>query len=227
MKIIQIIFFLFIIYLAFILITELCDRIETAKIKKNIIIVKSKKNKSNENSGSEGESIVAKTLKKLNPEEYLILNDIMIETSFGTSQIDHVVISKRGIFVIETKHYSGLIFGNETNANWTQQFNRGKTLFHNPVMQNFSHVMALKSALGIDKDSLFIPIVVFSHPDVRLSVDTVKESVVIIRDLLFTIKSKKGIVFTNDEVISFYNSLNEKNITSKEKRLEHIEKLKS
>lgn len=52
--------------------------------------------------GRLGESKVSNILKRLS-DEYFVINDLLLKTSRGTTQIDHVVISKYGIFVIETK----------------------------------------------------------------------------------------------------------------------------
>ena len=65
----------------------------------------------------------------------------------ATSQIDHLVLSEYGIFVIETKRYKGWIFGSEKAENWTQVIFKEKHQFRNPVKQNWSHVYALKSVL--------------------------------------------------------------------------------
>ena len=55
--------------------------------------------------GFMGEFWVKMELKKLPKNEYIVLNDIMIKSSKGTHQIDHIIISKFGIFVIEMKNY--------------------------------------------------------------------------------------------------------------------------
>jgi hypothetical protein len=55
--------------------------------------------------GSVGEAIAAKKLSRLDPNEYKIINDVLITSHGHSSQIDHIVISRFGIFVIETKHY--------------------------------------------------------------------------------------------------------------------------
>ena len=56
-----------------------------------------------------GEKTVASELDRLPSEEYRILNDVLISFGSGSSQIDHIVISIYGIFVIETKNYKGWI----------------------------------------------------------------------------------------------------------------------
>lgn len=72
-----------------------------------------------DNIGKAGEKRVARKLDWL-PKEYIILNDIMLPTQYGTTQIDHIVVSPYGIFVIETKNYKGWIFGHENSEEWKQ-----------------------------------------------------------------------------------------------------------
>ena len=49
---------------------------------------------------------MVKILSSLDENEYKVLNDVMVRTQNGkTSQIDHIVVSAYGIFVIETKNY--------------------------------------------------------------------------------------------------------------------------
>ena len=63
-----------------------------------------------------GERLVGKKLKKLNKREYKVINNLLLKTTKGSTQIDHIVISKYGVFVIETKNYKGIIKGNEYDA---------------------------------------------------------------------------------------------------------------
>ena len=78
-----------------------------------------------------------------------------------TTQIDHVVVSQYGVFVVETKTYSGWIFGDEKSAQWAQSIYRKKSRFQNPMRQNYKHICALADNLGIDK-SYFIGVVAFT-----------------------------------------------------------------
>lgn len=95
--------------------------------------------------GMLGEKRVNSSLSKLPHEKYEILNDIMIRNGKGTTQIDHIVISEYGIFVIETKNYDGLIYGREKDRMWTQVINKNaKFRFMNPLRQNYGHVKALQ-----------------------------------------------------------------------------------
>lgn len=108
-----------------------------------------------------GEFWIKLELKKL-PKEYVVLNDILIKVEGKTHQIDHIIVSRYGIFVIETKNYYGLIKGNEYDEKWTQYLGKRKYKFLNPIRQNYGHIKALKELLKIDMNS-FISIICFSN----------------------------------------------------------------
>lgn len=69
--------------------------------------------------GKRGEMRVSVILSQLS-DEYTILNDLVFRTEKGTTQIDHLVVSKYGIFTIETKNYRGEIYGDDNRKEWTQ-----------------------------------------------------------------------------------------------------------
>ena len=102
--------------------------------------------------GARGEALVARRLREGLPAGYLVLNDVYLPLADGTTtQIDHVVVSQFGIFVVETKTYAGWIFGDERSAQWTQTIYRKKSRFQNPLRQNYRHICALADNLGIDR----------------------------------------------------------------------------
>ena len=112
--------------------------------------------------GKRGEKLVAGRLRKGLPDEYRILNDIYLPLPDGTTtQIDHIVVSQYGVFVVETKTYSGWIFGDEKSKEWAQSIYHKKSRFQNPMRQNYKHICALADNLGIDK-SYFIGVVAFT-----------------------------------------------------------------
>ena len=111
--------------------------------------------------GKRGEQRIFSILKRL-PDEYYIWNDIVIQRNGYSVQIDHVVVSPYGIFVIETKNYTGWIYGNDTSDQWTKNMYGYRYHFGNPVKQNHSHVKALANLFCMSENS-FIPIVVFLH----------------------------------------------------------------
>lgn len=113
--------------------------------------------------GWSGETLLHALLKrKLDRTKYKILHDIMLPTPDGTTtQIDHIVVSQWGVFVIETKTYSGWIFGDAQSPQWTVTHFRRKDKFQNPLRQNYKHLATLSDCLGIPKEC-FKTIVAFS-----------------------------------------------------------------
>lgn len=112
--------------------------------------------------GKFGEWRVARMLThRLDPAYYTVLNNVMIpDQSGGTTQIDHVVFSPFGVFVIETKNMKGWISGDAKGATWTQTIYRSKHKFQNPFRQNYKHIKCLAELTGLDEQHL-IHIVVF------------------------------------------------------------------
>jgi len=76
---------------------------------------------------------------------------VTIATHDGTTQIDHIIVSRYGIFVIETKNMKGWIYGNEFQRQWTQVIYKKKSKFMNPLHQNYGHIKNLSELLGIDE----------------------------------------------------------------------------
>ena len=81
---------------------------------------------------------------------YTRFEDIIVPTANGTTQIDHIVVSAFGVFVIETKNVNGWIFGHENDAKWTQVLFGKKWRFQNPLRQNYRHTRALAEFLMLD-----------------------------------------------------------------------------
>ena len=117
-----------------------------------------------ERKGRRGERMVSKELKNLKRRDYIVLNDILLPTSSErTSQIDHVVVSTRGIFVIETKSLAGRITGSEHAQYWRQNLSSQSRSIYNPLLQNAAHIRALRRILKGMDERLFISAVVFTE----------------------------------------------------------------
>ena len=112
--------------------------------------------------GKIGERKVANKLDWLPRNKYIVINDVILPTKYGTSQIDHVVVSIYGVFVIETKYYTGWIYGGEHSEYWTQNVYGEKHQFYNPILQNEGHVRSLRRVLAEFEPLDIIPIVAFS-----------------------------------------------------------------
>jgi restriction system protein len=108
-----------------------------------------------------GEASVAHTITHNFQRPHTLLNNVTLLTGGETTQIDHILVTDTGIFVIETKHYSGWIFGNPGDAEWTQVIFRHKSRFQNPLRQNYRHIKALQCLFSLPAEA-FHSIVVFT-----------------------------------------------------------------
>ena len=100
--------------------------------------------------GKRGENFVSRKLLELDSEHYKVLDDFMLPSrgNTNTTQIDHIVVSDFGIFCIETKSYSGWIFGHAKQQHWTQVIYRYKKKFYNPLRQNYAHIKAVEAIVS-------------------------------------------------------------------------------
>ncbi len=173
--------------------------------------------------GKAGENKVARILDSL-PREYKVLNNVIIPNQRGTSQIDHIVVSPYGIFVIETKNYEGWIFGSENSEQWKQTFKTAKGHdFYNPIKQNWGHIYALSSYLNINK-RVFKSIIVFSNKaTLKITTDT---PVIHMSHLKREILSYSQEIIPGSEVDSIYNSLIRISLTGTENEKRHVQSVK-
>ncbi|MBR2384946.1 MAG: NERD domain-containing protein [Clostridia bacterium] len=99
--------------------------------------------------GYVGETIVRKTMDFTLPKDvYKIFNNVMLYDGEKSIQIDHIIASVYGIFVVETKNYSGSIYGNENSKSFTQYVGRQRNVFYSPIKQNKGHIYALNKVVG-------------------------------------------------------------------------------
>jgi hypothetical protein len=146
---------------------------------------------------------------------YRQLNNITLELlDSSTTQIDHLIVSVYGIFVLETKHMSGWIFGDEKDALWTQSFPNGKKFkFQNPIRQNYRHMVSLieflsacESSLEIDRSDIekrFFSVVFFGPDAVIKTSAKLPDSVN--RGPLAYVKSKTDQVFTAEQIEAIFD----------------------
>ena len=179
---------------------------------------------SNKIKGNKGEKYVDSILKEIPDSK--VLRDIVLKSDFGTSQIDNILISPKGIFVIETKNYSGWIFGNEKSKYWTQTIYNKKSKFFNPIIQNYGHIKAIEGHLSNEKD-IYHSLIVFSNR-CELKKIEVKTPIVKMKNLKKYLLKYKSDVFLTKEDINYYNMILEKNnITGKKVRKNHVRNIKN
>lgn len=112
---------------------------------------------------NKGEAAVSRALSGLTMgPAYHLLNNVTIPYLDGTTQIDHILVSRDGVFVIEAKNYTGWIFGDVRSPQWTQVVYQKKNTFQNPIHQNAKHVRAIRALLDFLPPEQVHSIVVFT-----------------------------------------------------------------
>lgn len=136
---------------------------------------------------------------KLDKDIYHRLNNITLPLADGGStQIDHVIVSRYGIFVIETKNYKGWIFGNEKQRQWTQVIMGRKYKFQNPLRQNYLHIKTLSDLLELEM-SYFHSMIAFIGECELKTRDELPEHV-LTSGMASYIKKKQDKILTDEEV---------------------------
>ncbi|AXH99790.1 NERD domain-containing protein [Sporosarcina sp. PTS2304] len=168
--------------------------------------------------GASGERIVRRRLNKLG-DEYRSYHDLYIhDQQFGLTQVDHIVVSKFGVHVIETKNYTGWIFGSEHQKYWTQTIYKNKQKFYNPIRQNYGHVEALKSHLNMIALPAYSIIAFSSKAEFKFKEPFHSAEVIHYRKLVKTIKQDDRQRLTDHERKRIISSLDELDQLPKKKK---------
>lgn len=184
--------------------------------------------------GRYGEKLTERELKlvQLLGRKGKVLRNVYLPKDNGeTSELDVIFITQKGIFVFESKNYSGWIFGDEKGMNWTAMLpNKQKNQFYNPVMQNKTHLKWMKKFVG-DEIPLF-SIIVFSERCELKNVTIYSEEIKVIkRDRTYAAVrdfwDKNPDVLSEEQIESLYVQLKElTNVDAaiKSAHIENIEK---
>lgn len=184
--------------------------------------------------GSGGESAVNDAIEYLikTRDEYRSFNNVILGTPDGTTEIDHILVSPYGIFVVETKNYKGWIFGEPNQKRWTQSLKRSYKLhklfnqytyqFQNPLHQNYKHVKAVQKFLGADLRNIF-SVVVFSGDSEFMT--PMPNNVILLDDFLSHIGSYMEEILDGRTVDSYCRKLKDYIDTSGITVDDHVENL--
>lgn len=146
----------------------------------------------------------------LNKDIYHLVKNVTLPTEDGSTQIDHIIVSKYGVFVVETKNMKGWIFGNEKQKTWTQKIFKSTHKFQNPLHQNYKHLKTLESTLAIGMEKLFSVVVFVGDSTFKTKVpENVLKGMAYIR----YIKSKKTALLSDDEVTSVLEQIQSGRLT--------------
>lgn len=142
----------------------------------------------------------------LDKKNYHILRNVTLPTEDSTTQIDHIIVSKFGIFVVETKNMSGWIYGSEQDAEWTQQIYKHKNTFQNPLRQHYRHTKVLEEILGVMPGRVFSLIVFVGKSTFK---NKVPKNITHARGYIDHIKSKTEPLFGEFEVLDLVKKIQE------------------
>ncbi|MGI9950621.1 NERD domain-containing protein [Vibrio hyugaensis] len=152
-----------------------------------------------------GEFLVNRLLSKLPEPDYTLIKDVTLPTNDGTTQVDHIVVSRYGIFVVETKNMKGWIFGSARQKQWTQKIYRHSSKFQNPLHQNYKHIKALETLLGCSEEHLHSVIVFIGDSTFKTEMPP---NVTYARGSIRYIQQFNDVVFSDNDYARLTESIN-------------------
>ena len=158
----------------------------------------------------------------LDQRTYKRFHNTIVPSSNGTTQIDHILISKYGIFIVETKNKSGWIFGSAESAQWTQVLFGKKYPFQNPLRQTYRQKKVLAKFLSVDESHIHI--VIYFVGDSRIKTELPEN--VISSGLGRFIKRFRDQVLTEDDIERIVNRLEQHNSESTLTTRDHVRSLR-
>lgn len=161
----------------------------------------------------------------LNKEDYHLIKNVTLPTDDGTTQIDHIIVSKYGIFVIETKNMKGWIFGGEKQRTWTQKIYKHTNKFQNPLHQNYKHTKTLQACLDLPDEKIFSVVVFVGESTFKTDMP---ENVTYAGEYLRFIKSKKQVILSDAEITKIVEQIETGRLTPSTKtHREHMDHVKT
>lgn len=172
-----------------------------------------------------GEFKVSRILKRLG-KDYKILRDITIDTDYGSNQIDFIVVSLYGIFVIEVKNYTGVIKQRQ-GAYW-DKYDRANKKYsvYSPINQNNSHINVIKYNLGGYRDLKYYKSIIVYNNSVKLS-NRIYDNVIYIRNLKKYIKAHKEELLDRGDIDKIVGKLQDINNTSIISKFKHNKEVRN
>jgi hypothetical protein len=143
--------------------------------------------------------------KKFNKHKYRLLKNVTLNTEDGTTQIDHIIVSQYGIFVLETKNMKGWIFGKEKDKVWTQQIFKKKFKFQNPLLQNYKHTQTISKNFNIPNKNIKSLIIFVGSAKFKTKLP--KNVFSSVFKMVSYINSHQVIKYTNVETFDIYRDI--------------------
>ncbi len=184
--------------------------------------------------GQAGETQIYKVLERLEGQKAIIPNCYLPMRDGGTTEVDLILIHESGIYVIESKNYSGWIFGRENQKYWTQSLpsyggQTEKHQFYNPLWQNETHARCLKSLLQNNNVSYYSYVVFGNDCEIKdLYLTNNKHRVTYCRYLLEEISENArnaGRCLSDEQINNFYTLLLNFTNASDEQKTKHVQEV--
>lgn len=181
--------------------------------------------------GKYGEFLIYSCLEDLGDAHKLLTNIYLPKVNGTTTEIDLIMISATGIYVFESKNFSGWIFGDENSKYWKQIFRGGRHYqFYNPIWQNKKHISVLKQHLGLG-DEVFRSYIVFSERCVLKKMSVYSPEVKVMNQDVLACEIAEDMMqrpefFTPLEIEQIYNELSRYTQADDETKQAHIDAIK-
>lgn len=184
--------------------------------------------------GARGEYVIYKKLAELELSGAKFLFNLYLPKKNGkTSEIDVLIIHSKGLFVIESKNYSGWIFGNEKQRQWTQtlpiSYGRShKEYFYNPILQNQAHIRALRPLIN---DNIPIYSIIAFSDNCTLKKVTVNSDVLVTQydklryEFLYRIGNLQSEILNETEIEEIYEKLLPYSQVTNDVKIQHIKNI--
>lgn len=189
--------------------------------------------KTRKNKGQYGEYLTFCKLEKIRCYKKLMTN-LYIPKKYGkTIEIDLIMITEKGIYVFESKNYSGWIFGNLEQKYWTQTFkNKKKYNFFNPVWQNNAHINAIKNIMKLYDNNIYKSYIVFSERCMLKNVNVIIPKIKVLKrnnllEILEKDINKSEKVLSREDVNRIYKKLKKYSCVNENIKIKHIKNLRS
>lgn len=180
--------------------------------------------------GKYGEYLSFKILEKITGANRILTNVYLPKENGETTEVDLIYIHETGIYVLESKNYSGWIFGDEKSKYWMQTLKNGqKQKFYNPIWQNNTHIKHLGKFLGID-EKYIKSIIVFSERCTIKKMEVNSESIKVInryalKKTIDKLIDNSAKVFEEGKIIELYYELKPYTCVSSEIKIKHINEI--
>ena len=184
------------------------------------------------NKGQFGEYATEFALTNYNIDgNFFIFQNLYVPYKNFSCEIDILMLHEKGIFVFESKDYSGWIFGTLNQQYWTQTFKSGqKFQFYNPIKQNNTHIKALSTLFQLPPQE-FTSYIVFSAQCKLVRIPLLTENTIVVQrpDMLSYLRqdlASRSICYSLAQLESLANIIDQYAHPSEEEKLRHAKSVK-